>query len=84
MHHSGSGMFAIRQGKWKLTLGRGSGGFSVPKSIKPKPGEPKGQLYNLENDLAESRNLWSENPEIVERLTNLLQKYKQQGHSRPI
>ena len=84
VHHSSRGMFAIRQGKWKLVLGLGSGGFSLPRSIEPKPGGPEGQLYNLEDDLAESRNLWSENPEIVERLTNLLQKYKQQGYSRPI
>jgi arylsulfatase A len=84
VHHSGNGMFAIRQGKWKLELGLGSGGFSVPRSIKPKPGEPAGQLYNLGEDLAESRNLWNEHPEIVERLTNLLAKYKQQGYSRPI
>jgi arylsulfatase A len=84
VHHSSRGMFAIRQGKWKLVLGLGSGGFSVPMSIKPKHGEPEGQLYNLEEDLAESRNLWSEKPEIVERLTNLLEKYKQPGYSRPI
>jgi len=84
VHHSLSGVFCIRQGKWKLILGRGSGGFSRPKSIKPKPGEPEGQLYNMEEDLAESRNLWNENPEIVERLTNLLEKYEEQGHSRPI
>jgi arylsulfatase A len=43
-----------------------------------------GQLYNLKEDLAESRNLWNEHPEIVERLTNLLEKYKQQGYSRPL
>jgi arylsulfatase A len=84
VHHSGSGMFAIRQGKWKLELGLGSGGFSVPRSVTPKPGEPAGQLYNLEEDLSESRNLWNEHPEIVERLTNLLEKYKQQGYSRQL
>ncbi|MHC4751647.1 MAG: sulfatase-like hydrolase/transferase [Planctomycetota bacterium] len=84
VHHSGSGMFSIRQGKWKLILGRGSGGFSSPKTYKPKPGEPKGQLYNLEDDVAETSNLWSKNPQIVERLTNLLESYKQQGHSRPL
>jgi len=84
VHHSSIGMFSIRQGKWKLILGRGSGGFSSPKIYEPKPGEPKGQLYNLQDDLAESRNLWSEHPEIVERLTSLLEKYKQQGHSRPL
>jgi len=84
VHHSSMGMFSIRQGKWKLILGRGSGGFSKPKTYKPKPGEPKGQLYNLEEDFAESRNLWSEQPQIVERLTSLLEKYKQQGHTRPL
>lgn len=84
VHHSSMGMFSIRQGKWKLILGLGSGGFSKPKTYKPKPGEPEGQLYNLEEDFAESNNLWNEHPEIVERLTNLLDKYKQQGHSRPL
>jgi len=84
VHHSSMGMFSIRQGKWKLILGLGSGGFSKPKTYKPKPGEPKGQLYNLEDDFAESRNLWSEQPQIVEQLTSLLEKYKQQGHTRPL
>ncbi len=82
VHHSGSGMFSIRQGQWKLILGRGSGGFSKPKTYKPKPGEPKGQLYNLQDDLAETNNLWHKHPEIVKRLTDLLEKYKKQGHSR--
>lgn len=84
IHHSGSGMFSIRQGKWKLILGCGSGGFSLPKSYTPKPGEPKGQLYNMEDDFAETNNLWNEHPEIVTRLTNLLQTYKEQGYSRPL
>ena len=84
VHHSGSAMFSIRQGKWKLILGLGSGGFSKPKTYKPKPGEPEGQLYNLEEDFAESRNLWSEQPQIVERLTSLLEKYKEQGRTRPL
>jgi len=84
IHHSASGMFAVRQGKWKLILGRGSGGFSSPKTYTPKPGEPKGELYDMEGDYTESRNLWFEHPEIVERLTNLLERYKQQGHSQPL
>lgn len=84
VHHSLSGIFCIRQGKWKLILGRGSGGFSSPRSYKPKQGEPEGQLYNMQDDRAESKNLWSEHPEIVEHLTNLLEKYKQQGYSRPL
>jgi len=81
VHHSLDGMFSIRQGPWKLIMGRGSGGFSKPRRKEIKPGEPKGQLYNMENDLAESKNLWDEYPEIVENLTMLLEKYKQEGNS---
>ena len=83
VHHSGAGMFAIRQGDWKLVLGRGSGGFSEPKSIDPDPGEPTGQLYNLSVDPAETNNLWAEHPGIVDRLTALLTKYQSSGRSRP-
>lgn len=83
VHHSLSGMFSIRQGPWKLILGRGSGGFTKPSTIKPKPGEPKGQLYNLATDPAEADNLWAKHQDVVDRLTNLLEKYKTQGHSRP-
>jgi len=83
VHHSVDGMFSIRQGSWKLILGRGSGGFSQPRRIEPAPGEPRGQLYNMENDLAESENLWDKHPDIAERLTALLDRYKLEGHSRP-
>ena len=83
IHHSMDGMFSIRQGAWKLILGRGSGGFSQPRRIEPSPDEPRGQLYNLEKDLVESDNLWDKHPEIVERLTALLDRYKLAGRSRP-
>ncbi len=33
-------------------------------------------------DLAETNNLWHKHPEIVKRLTDLLERYKRQGHSR--
>lgn len=84
VHHSFNGTFAIRQGRWKLILGRGSGGFSKPRTIEPKEGEPKGQLYDIEADIDESENLWAQHPEIVERLTALLERYKQEGRSRPV
>src|SRR5207248_10623975 len=50
VHHSGGGMFAIRQGDWKLAEGLGSGGFSAPRTERPTPGGPKGQFYNLAKD----------------------------------
>ncbi|MDP1588430.1 MAG: arylsulfatase, partial [Prosthecobacter sp.] len=58
VHHSMQGVFAIRQGPWKLVPDhRGSGGFSQPKNLDPaKEGGPPGQLYNLETDPGETRN----------------------------
>lgn len=82
VHHSARGVFAIRRGDWKLILGRGSGGFSVPRVIQPKPGEPTGQLYNLKDDPSESNNLFQQRPEIVKRLNSLLEEYKTKGRSR--
>ena len=78
-----AGFFAIRQGRWKLILGRGSGGFSKPRRIRPKPGEPKGQLYDMANDPGERNNVYKDHPDIVDRLTKLLEKYKKQGRSAP-
>jgi arylsulfatase A-like enzyme len=83
VHHSGDGTFGIRQGPWKLCLGLGSHGFSDPKSVKPQPGGPQGQLYNLDDDPEEKHNLWLEMPEVVRRLTALLDRYKADGRSRP-
>ncbi len=82
VHHSLDGMFSIRAGKWKLILGRGSGGFSDPIRLIPAPGKAKGQLYDMDNDTAETVNLWDEHPDIVERLTQLLAQYKETGRSR--
>ena len=80
VHHSGNGMFAIRRGKWKLILGRGSGGWSG----KGKKTDPPVQLYNMQEDKSEKINLCSEHPEVVETLTKLLEKYRKQGRSRPL
>lgn len=82
VHHSSDGTFAIRQGPWKLAMALGSHGFSNPKDIKPLPGGPKGQLYNLADDLAETKNLWLEKQDVVQRLTALLEKYQKTGRSR--
>lgn len=85
VHHSIEGMFSVRQGEWKLVLGRGSGGFGWKEAdFIPKPGEAAGQLYNIAEDIAETRNLCSERRDVVERLTALLERYKEQGYSRPM
>jgi len=74
----------IRQGPWKLITHLGSGGFSEPRKVEPTPGGPTGQLYNLDQDLAETTNLWTAQPQLVAQLQKLLRQIKQQGRSRPI
>ncbi len=71
---SGSSLMTIREGKWKLITGLGSGGFSKPRSIQVSPGGPKGQLYNLKLDPFETNNLYSRHPEIVSNLSRKLEK----------
>ena len=83
VHHSSDGVFAIRQGKWKLIPDtEGSGGWPPPRGNGPVPGTP-GQLYDLETDPGEQTNLWGERKDIVERLTTLLDRYKSEGRSIP-
>lgn len=84
VHHSSNGSFAIRQGPWKLEFCPGSGGWSTPR-----PGQddssalPPIQLYDLRTDPGEQRNVQGEHPDVVERLTKLLQKYVAEGRSTP-
>jgi len=77
VHHSIKGMFAYRQGKWKLVLGKTSGGWT-PAGQKIKS---KGQLYDLEADPAEANNLYSSEPDVVQRLLTQLQSDVDRGRS---
>ncbi len=69
---SAAGLMTVREGDWKLIAGLGSGGFSRPAKIEPAAGQPVGQLYNLANDLGETNNLYSERPDVVSRLKQIL------------
>ena len=57
---------------------RGSGGFTYPREIKPATGEPAGQLYNLKEDPSETKNVWNEHPDVVQRLSLLLEKVQKE------
>ncbi len=84
IHHSIDGYFSIRQDKWKLELCGGSGGWSYTNEKKAKElGLPEVQLYDLENDIAEENNVADKHPEIVDRLSKLLQQYIDDGRSKP-
>lgn len=77
VHHSLWGVFAYREGPWKMIPHRGSGGFTFPRELDPaEVGGPEGQLYHLESDPSETRNLWDENPGVVERLRDKLDQIR--------
>lgn len=83
VHHSIDGSFAIRQGRWKLELCPGSGGWSWPRPGKECEGLPPVQLYDLTADVGERRNVQDRHPAEVRRLTELLAKYVRDGRSTP-
>ncbi len=83
IHHSVTGHFAIREGKWKLNMLRGSGGSLKPTLYKPKDGEAPYELYDLENDPGETTNLYFEHPEIVGSLIQKITSIIENGRSTP-
>jgi arylsulfatase A-like enzyme len=71
-----SGVPAIRQGSWKLILGPGSG-----RPRDSSDSDQPIQLYNLANDLGETRNLAAEQPERVAQLKSQLETLIKNGRS---
>lgn len=84
VHHSINGSFAIRQGDWKLITCSGSGGWSYPRPqdiTKKKLELPAMQLYNLEEDIGETKNVIAEHPEKAQELKTALAKIILDGRS---
>jgi arylsulfatase A-like enzyme len=84
VHHSINGSFAIRQDNWKLCLCPGSGGWSAPRPGRDDTsGLPRVQLFDLASDIGEQNNIRDRHPDVVMRLTALLEKYVRDGRSTP-
>ena len=81
IHHSISGHFAYRQGKWKLLLARSSGGWTAPKENQVKKNAPIAQLYDMEADPSETNNLYTSQPEIAAQLLKQLEADVTSGRS---
>lgn len=81
---------SIREGRWKYLDHRGSGGNNydqpglMPYAAKNTDPDAPGQLYNLDTDPGEANNLYSQHPEIVERLKTQLEGFKRSGRSAPL
>jgi len=77
IEHAGS--LAIRKGPWKFTAPGAAGKKAKPG--KPSPGG--GELYDLAADIGETKNVAAQNPQVVQELTALLTKIRNDGRTRP-
>lgn len=68
VHHSFSGHFAYRSGKWKLALARSSGGWSSPKENDKSVAGVEAQLYDMTADVGEQVNLFDKEKVVADRL----------------
>ncbi len=83
LHHSVTGKFAIRDGHWKLVLCPGSGGRTHNDADAARAGLPLVQLYDMQADPGETRNLQAEHPDKIKELLALLKTYIADGRSTP-
>jgi arylsulfatase A-like enzyme len=75
VHHSVTGRFAVRRGDWKLVF---------PEPAKNEGDAPSPlELYNLADDLGETKNVAADRADVVAELTQLLERYAAEGRSTP-
>ncbi|MCX7006667.1 MAG: sulfatase-like hydrolase/transferase, partial [Kiritimatiellaeota bacterium] len=84
---------ALRKNEWKYIPGHGGGKGARRKKAHPeKPSEAVadkdlppagGELYNLANDLSETKNIAAQHPEIAKEMAAKLKQLQEQGRSRP-
>jgi len=91
LHQTISNALGIRRGPWKLLDHKGSGGNRYAKDsllgkymLPDTDPDAPGQLYNLDTDPGETRNLYSAEPQIVADLKRRLEEAKSSGRSRPL
>ena len=78
IHHSYGGMFAIRQGRWKLVFGDGNGGDhrDLYLPFNDAPFSQPEQLYDIEQNPTEWRNVIKARPEVVAQMTTLMEQIR--------
>ncbi len=88
---AGARDLAIRRGKWKYLAHKGSGGNNYDSNPELKQYalpdtalSAAGQLYDLESDPGETKNLALQHPEIANELDALLKQSIAAGRSRPL
>jgi len=81
VHHSANGTFAIRDGRWKVVFSTGSGGREKPVG---KPFAKPYRLFDMAADVRETTDVADKHHDVVHRLTQTLERFRQSGRSRPV
>jgi arylsulfatase A-like enzyme len=77
-----AGVLSLIQGQWKY-IEPGKGPKVLINTATESGQDREGQLYNLQTDLGEKKNLVAEQPEAAAKLSALLKKIREDGRSRP-
>jgi arylsulfatase A-like enzyme len=80
--HAASGLASLRKGSLKILFGRTGGGYAEFNE-PPAADAPAVQLYDLADDIGESKNLAAARPQVVAELTELMEKLVVNGRSTP-
>ncbi|CAN5819613.1 arylsulfatase [soil metagenome] len=83
VEHALNGTLALVKGDWKYI--EPSKGPKMNKNVNIELGnDPNPQLYNLKNDIGETKNLAQANPKLVKEMEESLKKIRDNGRSRPL
>ena len=73
VHHSGGGIFALRDGRWKLAFGDGPGWRNTEDTV---PFERPWHLFDMEQDPGESTNVAADHPEVMAEMEAILNQIR--------
>ncbi len=79
-----AGTYGLRAGQWKLhRYGKKTARNVVVETQLANTSVPPFQLFNLDDDPAETSNVIEQHPDVAERLKKQLDDLIEQGRSRP-
>jgi arylsulfatase A len=79
--HSADGTFALRKGRWKWIEGMPADEIAEG-ARKARQDQFRPQLFDLQADPAETKDVSQAHPEVVAELKDLLRRYRDGGYSR--
>jgi arylsulfatase A-like enzyme len=82
INQSAFGRLALRTDRYKFIDAVDEGNFHCPQWRQPGPDEPRGMLFDMQEDVGEQQNLLGDQPGRGETMLRRLEQCIQQEHSR--